>query len=420
MTKKRQIKGFWWSPHHPEIRCCGELTLDAEEGATLEIFFERTNAMAGISARNTVLHGAGGNGNPITLLFVDSPETTLAGFITRRSFWAGYVLIGIHVANVNSFAPNLVRFRMQQLYGWSGLSGFLSDPGSALKETVIKYRHPEDLTFTVGADLTVELGMCSWIKNSGQDQSVKEDTWISFRSQSGLPLKKCRDLMVVVKHLLHFASVEPVYAISLEARVKGHGNKAGDRWFDKEIEIWSSSLRDPKTLPPVPHEWIFRFEDIRSDFVGFMQVWLNYVEKYDEALDCYSSTIYHRLPDTMAHLALTQGLDVYHGERFNSHKKKDFEPKIRQLVSLHAKSLGIDTKDIADFSKRVQVTRNYYTHHNPYWKSTGKVAEKTDLFRMNEKLTLLFQMCVLTDIGIKPERFGLLKRQIATFVTDFF
>jgi hypothetical protein len=48
------------------------------------------------------------------------------------------------------------------------------------------------------------------------------------------------------------------------------------------------------------------------------------------------------------------------------------------------------------------------------------VAERADLFRMNEKLTLLFQMCVLTDLKIKPQRFGLLKRRIATHVTDFF
>jgi hypothetical protein len=307
---------------------------------------------------------------------------------------------------------------MQQLYGWAGLSGFRSDPGSALNPTVIKYQHPTDLVFPLNGDMTLELGIASHVSNHTQIQSVDEDAWFSFKSQSGISLQECRDLMVAFRHLLHFASLEPVYPTLMQALINDYGLRSGERFFPHEIEIWSAIFHEPKTLDPIPGKWLFRFEDIKDRLPRFMSEWLDYVKKYQEALDCYSSTVYHRLPDTMIHLALTQGLDAYHGHKYSSHDQSDFKKKLEELITPHATALEI--KDIADFAERVRTTRNYYTHHNPKRWATGLVAEKANLLRMNEKLMLLFQMCVLMDIGVKPERFGLLKRQIATFVTDFF
>lgn len=415
MTKKRQIKGFWWFPDRTEFRCSGDLNLD--EDATLEIYFERNSPVAGVPARNAVIHGQDENGKPITLLFVDSPEG--GAWHTRRTFWAGYALIGIHVPSLDKFLANNLRVQMQQLYGWAGLSGFQSDPGSALNPIVIKYQHPTDLVFPLNGDMTLELGIASHASNRTQMQSVDEDAWFSFKSQAGLSLQKCRDLMVAFRHLLHFASLEPVYPTLMQALINDYGLKSKEQFFPHEIEVWSAIFHEPKTLEPIPDKWLFRFEDIKGRLPGFMSDWLDYVEKYDEALNCYSSTVYHRLPDTMIHLALTQGLDSYHGEKHNSHEHRvGFKQKIEQLVTPHATALGIS--DTADFAERVRTTRNYYTHHNPEDWDTGLVAEKADLFRMDERLTLLFQMCVLTDIQIPPDRFPRLNRQIAAHVTDFF
>jgi hypothetical protein len=47
------------------------------------------------------------------------------------------------------------------------------------------------------------------------------------------------------------------------------------------------------------------------------------------------------------------------------------------------------------------------------------VAKKAALIRLNEKLELLFQMCVLADIGIPADRLPNLRRQLATEIVDF-
>jgi uncharacterized protein YeaO (DUF488 family) len=205
----------------------------------------------------------------------------------------------------------------------------------------------------------------------------------------------------------------------MTAYQNGHGYQVGDRWIDRDIEIWCSGLRKAKSEIPISDCWVFRFDDVRSTFEVFIRKWLEYVERFDEALSCYSCTVYHSLTDVLHHLNLTQALEAYHGVRFASHDERGFEAKIKQLASLHMGALDGLVDDPADFASRVLCTRNYYTHHNPKWLELGKVAKKAELWRMNEKLKLLFQMCVLTDNGIPADRFSRLRRQLATEIIDF-
>lgn len=199
----------------------------------------------------------------------------------------------------------------------------------------------------------------------------------------------------------------------------GHGYKVQERWVDQDIEVINSSLREAKSEYPLPDRWLFRYQDVKADLAGFIRDWLEYKEKYSEAMNCYSSTIYNSLTDVLSHLSLTQALEAYHSIRFNSHNQNEFRPKIEGLCKLHKDSLKGLVDDIADFSEWVWCSRNYYTHHNPVWLKKGKVAKRGELYRLNEKLRLLFQMCVLTDLHIPKERFWHLRRQIATEVIDY-
>jgi hypothetical protein len=208
--------------------------------------------------------------------------------------------------------------------------------------------------------------------------------------------------------------------VVIETRKQGHGYQLGDQWINQDIEVYASVLREHTDQDPIGGRWTFRFGDIRDNLAAFFRDWLDYVAKYDEALGCYSATIYHSLPSELDHLSLTQALDAYHGVKFQSHRDRGgIRPKIEQLAGTHAISLRGFVDDIPAFAKEVQATRNYYTHHNPEVQKTGKVAEKTDLIHLNEKLTLLFQMCVLADMGIPADRFPDLRRQLATEIIHY-
>ena len=419
MTTKREIKSFWWAPGHPDVRWFGALTLEPDETPSLELVVERRDPVIDRRPVDPVIHGKDEHGKPITLLFVGSSGETISGAVLKRTFSAGYALLGIALPAANGFLANSLRFQVQHFYGWLGRSGFERSEGDRADTFTVRYHQPEDEWFSLMPDL--ELGVHGTFEthNGFQERRIREDAALTFRSKAGFSLGRCNELVSAVRLLLNLAVLKKVYPVWMTAYQNGHGYKLGDQWIDQDIEIHSSILREAKSEPPIPDHWVFRFDDVRSDFAGFVRKWLDYTEKFAEALNCYSSTIYHSLTNELAHLSLTQALEAYHGTRFSSHHKHEFQAKIEELGNLHAASLRGLVDDVGDFAERVLCTRNHYTHHNPKWIATGKVAEKGELWRMNEKLKLLFQMCVLTDLGIPTDRFNRLRPQLAKEIMDY-
>lgn len=419
MTEKREIKGFWWTPDKPEYRVFGILTLELGEGAQLVTFAEGGFTAEAFDPNNQVIHGQDEHAKPVTLLFVMPPRPTISGGLMQRSFHVGYVVFGIALPDSSSFIAHELQLWIQHFHGWAGTTGFVDD--SELKEeTTIRYRHPDEVYYRISDDLEVGIGVSMHAQHGLWDRGIKENAWISFRSKAGFSFHRSFKLLDAVRLLLHFAILKPVYPVEISVEKEGHGYSLGDRWIKQTISLWGSILREPKSEYPFDAaRWVFQLKDFGNAFSTRFTDWLDYVERYHEALGCYSSTIYHSLTHELTHLSLTQALDAYHGQKHQSHKNQDFKAKIQELATPHTTSLAGLVDDVPAFVEQVQATRNFYTHHNPKWKATGKVAEKADLYRLNEKLRLLFQMCVLTDIKIPADRFSRLRHQLATHIIDF-
>jgi hypothetical protein len=419
VSTKRQIKSFWWAPAHPETRWFGTLTLELDQSPELELFVERNNPADDARPLGRVIHGKDEHGLPITLLFVGSAGDSTSGAVLKRTFHAGYALVGITLPDADSFVVNSLRFQVQQLYGWLGRSGFKQNAEDNTDTFAVHFRHQEDEWFSITSDLELGIHNTFTAQNGFQERRVSEDAALTFRSKTGFSLSRCRELVGSVRTLLHFASLKKVYPVWMTAYKNGHGYQSGGRWIDQDIEIVTSNLHEAKSEYPMPDRWLFRFDDVRDDFAGFVHTWLDYTQRFAESLGCYSSTIYHSLTAELAHLSLTQALEAYHGIQFSSHHKHEFQAKIEELGNLHATSLKGLVDDIPDFAERVLCTRNYYTHHSPKWLATGKVAKGIELIRLNEQLRLLFQMCVLTDLKIPADRFLRLRRQLATDIINY-
>jgi hypothetical protein len=418
MSAIRTIKSFWWSPEKPATRCFGILTLKLEETPSLELFLERANPAATLPPAGSVIHGMDEHGHPVTLLSVGSEQQTISGAVARCICSAGYALIGISLTNAESFIAHSLRFQLQHFYGWLGRSGYNNTSDTSATFTV-QYRKPEDEVFTITPDLDLVIHSTYSANNGFQERSIKEDAAMTFKSKKGLSLAGCRKLVGSMRMLLHFAVLKKVYPTWMTAYQNGHGYEALGRWIDQDIEIVSSILHEAKSEYPIAGNWLFRFEDVRQNFAGFIRDWLAYDEKFSEALGSYAATIYHSFPSPMTLLTLSQGLDAYHGIKYQSHADRNFKLKLQEILNHHADSLKGLVDDLPDFADRVHATRNFYTHHNPKWDQDGKVARRSDLIRMNERLKLLFQMCVLSDLQIPKDRFARLRSQIATQIIEY-
>ena len=420
MSEERTVKGFWWHPDTPDERWFGVLEQKTRANIRLTCHAEANTFTPLAESSGVTIHGRNEQGTPVTLFVVSRTRKTISGGMTTLQLHPGYVLEGIHLADKDSFKALAVDFRLQHLYGWLGITGF--DPrvsANASGKVTISYKRPDQTCHEVGADTKVEFGLLTKYVCSVQERSIDEEATISISHEVGLTFSTCREMIAAFRSLLHFAILKPVYAVGMTFRGFA-GQEQPDERPPHEVVVWSGNWHEPKTEYSAEPVWIFRYSDVATNFGTFFAKWLNYRLQYDEPLDCYTTTVYHPLPTPVEHLCLTQALDAYHGVRHASHARRDFKAKVEELCEQHQDALSWLVSDTSSFATQVRDTRDYHTHHNPKDLATRDVVlGTTSLRRLNEKLAVLFQSCVLQDMGIPEERLRRLHRQMASDIVEY-
>jgi len=309
---------------------------------------------------------------------------------------------------------------MQQLYGWLGLTGFTRSVGATMAgEVKIEYQQPKWEKCSIGNGKTVEFGVGSNYSTQAHSQSISEEAGITFSSDTGMNLDAAWNMTTAMRTLLHFASLRRVYTVNMKL---GGVSENGETETDprEKTTVWAMGFREMVTEPAYSPEWVFQLKDLTESLGSFFGRWLEYARDYDECIGCYTTTIYHSLPTPIAHLCLTQALDAYHGVRHGSHGQRNFKNKVEELCETHEKSLSDIIEHPSRFAKVVRDTRDYFTHRNPDDLEKREVVERSaELIRLNERLSILFQSCVLTDMGIPSDRLGNLRRQIARSIVEY-
>src|ERR1035441_4932605 len=353
---------------------------------------------------------------PITLLFPGSSGAHGGMSLSQMNFTAGYAVLGIELADAAAFSVHELTFGVQHLHEWVGISGFTRAEHDTPGESHIHYKCLEDQLFSISPSLSLALHVAASGRTSLSERVLREDTCLAFHAPSGLSLADCNELITAVRHMLHFAVLSRIYPMRMTAVRNEHGYHLEERFIPHGIELWNSIIRERVESEFLDERWVFRFSDVQPRFAAFFADWLKFCRDYQEALRCYSTTVYHRLPDSVEHLCLAQALEAYHGTKFG---KQTFLARIRALAQKLTPHVPGLVPNIASFAEEVRDNRNYYTHHDPAIKQRGRVLSGAKLLRLNEKLRLLFQMCVLTEMKIPADRFLRLRRQLATYIIDY-
>lgn len=90
--------------------------------------------------------------------------------------------------------------------------------------------------------------------------------------------------------------------------------------------------------------------------------------------------------------------------------KYSHEPSLRrrlmEIFDRHsegvASAVGDSRKDRKAFIHKVWLNRNYRTHHDKDLESQAVRGE--DLYRLNQKLKLLLEVCLMGEIGFEPDK----------------
>jgi hypothetical protein len=411
MSAARTIRGVWWFPNNPSQRWVGRLTILPGESPELEFIVPQGLGFEA-PAFPIALFGEDEDGKSISLVRLGRNNLSSTFRLSEATYSAGHAFLGLHVDNLDTLRITEFNVHIQQLFGWICRTGF---QGSVIQspneEGNVQFRRPPDLAFSVndGVALEVLSSFTAWDKD--REQGVREDVLLCFTASKDFGFHEIRSLINSLREILHFATLTPIYPI----KVTGRSSDTTSKRFE-----WISGWLHEYVKPELdPGYWIFRFSDVQANFGSFLSQWFQTSRFQREALGCYFTTVYHPLPDSVVHLCLTQALEAYHGIRTSTHHR-DFELKIRELAEEHGSSLPGLFDNPSDFAITVRHNRNYYTHHNPKWLSQGRVAKDDELYRLNEKLRLLFQACMLHEMGIPVERCRRLCRQLATHIVNYF
>ncbi|MDB6122520.1 MAG: hypothetical protein JWQ71_1513 [Pedosphaera sp.] len=419
MKEKREIVGQWWLPSTADQPWVGSLVLEPSKGPRLRVTVPKAYFSLSKEETPPILHGRNECGIPNTLLFPGRPRSQGAAALSQLDFSVGYAVLGVEFPNRESFLVHSLAIKMQHLYEWGGITGFTNEHQNPFESIHVHYKQPDEQSFVINSDLSLELQSPFSFKNNLSEKNLRESLSIWFNSNQGLAFSKCQELIDALRSMLHFAILSPVYPLQINARIKDYGHTFENKFIAHDIEIWSSIIREPVESEFFPDRWVFQFKDVQSDFGIFFSKWMDLAQKYREPLECYFTTIYHPLPHSVEHLCLTQAFEAYHGIKFGSHKQQDFKGKVQELTETYKEHLNGLVDDAEEFATTVTHNRNHYTHYNPKWKQEGRVVEGAKLYRLNEKLRLIFQMCVLSDMGISAQRFVRLRRQLADHIVEY-
>ena len=421
MSEKRDIAGLWWLSTKPDERWTGTLTLEADKAPKLTVDVQKSafESITGKLTASPTIHGCDQGGSPITLLIPGWPRTQGGAALSKTTYSAHWALLGIELHDQDDFKVNKLTFRIQHLLNWVGLTGFLKTDSHSANGLSIHYELPKDESFVINEELSVEFCPGYSFSNGFHIKKLEEEIGATFVSRNGIGLPMLKQLLHAVRSMLHFATLKRVYPLEIKAKKDGHGDTINETFYPKVIELWNPIIKEDVESEFSPGLWIFQFADVRSRFSEFFSNWLKFIEKFEEAINCYFTTIYHSLPSEVEHLCLTQALEAYHGIKFASHEQRNFSGKIQELVNTYKDHLKGLVDNVTEFAETVRDNRHYYTHHNPEDLKAGRVVKGAKLFRLNEKLKLIFQMCILTEMGIPAARFPRLRQQLASDIIDF-
>jgi len=405
MSEKRDIAGLWWFPSNPEEKWTGTLSLELDKSPKLTVAVPKSafESFGQKLKAPPIIHGCDQNGNQITLLTPGWPRTHGGAALRETTYSAHYAVLGLELHCKKDFKTNKLSFRIQHLLNWVGVTGFSNAVASGDNGFGIHYELPKDQLFAISNDLSVKFCPVYSFNNGLHTKKAEENIWVTFVSENGINWSQMKELLAAFRSLLHFATLKRVYPLEMKA---------------DDVELWSSFIQEDVESEFMPNRWIFQFVDVRVRFSEFFSMWLKFVEGFEEAINCYHTTVYHSLPSEVEHLCLTQALEAYHGMKHASHEQRNFGGKIQELAATHKDHLKGLVDDVKEFGETVRDNRHYYTHHNPEDLKAGRIVKGAKLMRLNEKLKLLFQMCVLTEMGIPLERFSRLRTQLASDIID--
>lgn len=410
MQNSARIEGLWWTPDNPSQRLFG--SLDCEVGAESSLRLVVPNCLGQVAEfppeSTKIIYGEAAAGNRVTLLGAICVKAHRFGpeSLASSTYSIHRILHGDHLPTSDSILANTLTYEINHLAGWMQyLDLFKGCFRSDNAET--SYKKPPLVRFRVGSNIQAEIATAHSVGLETEKATISASTTLRLSCSEGFTVSQTAKFAQIFADLLHFATMRDVRPTRIQAFRDGYGVEINGKIVRHPLAIITPFLR-PKEEPEVlSGAFTFTYPDIADRTQEVFDNWFRMRTMFEEALTCYFSVHRNSLPYPLALLSMAQALEAYHGVETGTieHRKFPLEKRIRELVDRHATVLFGLVDCPESFAKKVSDTRNYFTHHNPESLERGGTSDPAEVNRLTDDLRSLFQVCVLSDLGISAGRF---------------
>lgn len=444
MLKEFEYQGEWWLPNQIEIRIPGTLKFSQNEGAKLELigsFKESKNRH--IFTNPEIILGISSGGKIITLYrcFETESIVNIPGSL-RSSFFVQTIFIGTHFNEIQETKFKKMRIHFSNLDEWINISGI--NIRSEDKGCLIKYKMPESIEANIknGFKILLNPRMQTQSMSFAQKEIKIQQKWdIVIEPINDKHFEDYIEIMYTIRNFLSLGISEVINPTNIEGIKETDNQPSRIEVFYKLPQLQVSRIK-------IPHEMLFTFKSISSNFESYIQNWYNLIESIRTLYDLYFGVLYSpKMYLRLQFLSLVQGIESYQRKKgkmryiINPKKHKQQVEKIlestysefrdwlrMELSNSNQPSLQDRLRDIIDsnlqifgdyleshedqyeFIRKVKDSRHFYIHGDK--EDERKAIPEGELYPYIWRLKILAEILLLKELGFQEDEIiGFLDRR---------
>ena len=457
MFKNSQIKGYWWIPDNPKEKVQGTLNYTLQDGIYLDIigyFGDITRIKENDIIK--IIHGLSTDNTKITIFnsFAKKGEMHFPGTF-ETTYLGNLLLLGEHIDDEQNIKFKEILIKFSNLEEWVNIYGFEilidSTPispfhvlgGKMSDEFTIHYKNPSSIVSNINNEYSIEIAFnCHFtipfvVK---KELNPKQSTRIIIRFPQETNYSKFEEIIFNLQNFFTLGISQPVYPLEIIGITEKNKIIMNNQERFVPIKIIFRPFTNLSHLETKdPHEMLFTYADILTNFREIIKNWLLNADKLKSVYNLYFAVRYNsHLLATNQFLNFIQALETYcsikYENRYIPHDacseiyrgligsipereisgydefKQNLKVKLRYIneysLRTKVKTLIKDNQEVLseyigekkDFIDRLICTRNYLTH---YSKENEKCAAKDlDLIELALKTRILVEVCLLNEAGL--------------------
>ena len=413
MRIKEEIKrsGFFWLPSSPQNQIFG--TLSISDGGDIKLELTESldpsiQAQLGVTRPDSLnwILGHVEKDGPVLIdrCYQSEKKSSIVHgrLIAPDVIRAKRAFIGFQYEEDTSLPFNTLRFSVEGIDEWVGISGIEVDYEFEKRDITISYHQPADISLNLhnGMQLLITFVPTFPELPSTKSAEVSQKTYFKLVSQEARELDEFTSVAQKITAFLCFVMNEIVCLESMLATSDNLRQGVDGRTAPISVEIYCPSWPYAKDEPKInKFDMLFRFNDRQNRVESIINKWIENYEQIAPALDLYFLAKTGTLPSwNIQFLTLVQSLEAFH-RRTSDGKKMELRNRIEKMIEPF--DFLIDNERRPHLIDSIKDTRHYLTHLDS--KLQPKAAKGKDLQFLCLKINALFRLHFLKIVGFDEQ-----------------